>query len=64
VRSSTYHFEWLPEEVYPNHAYLINHNLRDYCVMKNFMISESLTRDMELDEVQDGGDIMPFPGRL
>jgi hypothetical protein len=24
------------------------------------MISESLTRDMELDEVQDGGDIMPF----
>jgi hypothetical protein len=29
--------------------------------MKNFMISESLTRDMELDEVQDGGDIMPLP---
>jgi hypothetical protein len=61
VRSSTYHFEWLLEEVYPNHAYLINHNLRDCCVMKNFMISESLNRDMELDEVQDGGDIMPFP---
>jgi hypothetical protein len=61
VRSSTYHFERLPEEVYPNHAYLINHNLRDFCVMKNFMISESLTQDMELDEVKHGGDIMPFP---
>jgi hypothetical protein len=29
---------------------------------KNFMISGSLTRGMELDEDPGGSDVMPFPG--
>jgi hypothetical protein len=32
-------------------------------MMKNFMISGSLTRGMELDEVPDEGDTTPFPGK-
>jgi hypothetical protein len=55
------HFEKLLEEACPNHAYPIKHKLKDYYMLKNFMASGTLTRGIELDEVQDGGDAMPFP---
>jgi hypothetical protein len=31
-------------------------------MMKNFMVSGSLTRGMGLNEVRDESDVMPFPG--
>jgi hypothetical protein len=31
-------------------------------MMKNFMASGSLTRGMEVDEVPNEGEAMPFPG--
>jgi hypothetical protein len=43
-------------------VYPIKNKLRDYDMMKNFMISGSLTRGMQLDEVLDESDTMPFPG--
>jgi hypothetical protein len=36
------HFEKHLEETCPNHAYPVNHKLRDYGMMKNFMASGSL----------------------
>jgi hypothetical protein len=58
----TDHFKRLLEEACPNHTYLIKHKVKDYDVMKNFMILGSLTSGMELNEVPDGSDTMPFPG--
>jgi hypothetical protein len=31
-------------------------------MMKNFMTSRSITQGMEVNEVPDEGDAMPFPG--
>jgi hypothetical protein len=45
----------------PNHVYPVKHKLRNCGMMNNFMISGSLTRDMELEEHQDRRDVMPFP---
>jgi hypothetical protein len=56
------HFERLLEEACSNHAYPIKHKLKDCDMMKNFMISGSLTRGMELDEDPGVSDTMPFPG--
>jgi hypothetical protein len=55
------HFERLLEEGFPNHAYPIKHKLKVCDMMKIFMISVSLTRGMELDEVLDRSDTTPFP---
>jgi hypothetical protein len=54
-------FERLLKEACPNHVYPIKHKLRDYDMIKNFMISGSLTQGMELDEVPGRSDSMPFP---
>jgi hypothetical protein len=56
------HFERLLEEACPNYVYLIKQKLKDSDMIKNFMVSGSLTRGMELDEDLDGSDAMPFPG--
>jgi hypothetical protein len=53
ARSPTYHFERLLEEACP-------HKLRDYHMIKNFMISGSLSQGMELKEILYGSDTMPF----
>jgi hypothetical protein len=42
-------------------VYPVKHKLRNCGMMNNFMISGSLTRDMELEEHQDRRDVMPFP---
>jgi hypothetical protein len=52
--------ERLLEEACPNHVYPINHKLKDCDLMKNFMVSGSLTRDMEPEEGPSGRDVMPF----
>jgi hypothetical protein len=57
----TDHFEKLLEEMYPNHAYPVKYKLRDYDIMKNFMVSGSLTWGMEADEDLDEGGVPPFP---
>jgi hypothetical protein len=54
------HFEKLLEETCSNHAYPVKHKLRYFGMMKNFMASGSLARGMEVDEVPDEGDTMPF----
>jgi hypothetical protein len=43
----------LLKEACPNHVYPIKHKHKDCDMMKNFMISGSFTRGMELDEVPD-----------
>jgi hypothetical protein len=58
----TYHFERLLEGGCPNHAYSIKHKLKDCGMMKNFMTSESLTRDNEPEEDPGGSDAKSFPG--
>jgi hypothetical protein len=58
----TDHFERLLEEADPNHAYSINHKLKDCAMMKIFMTSGSLTRDKEPEEDQGGRGVTPFPG--
>jgi hypothetical protein len=62
TRPPTDHFERLLEEACPNHVYPIKHKLKDCDMMKNFMISGSLTQVIELDEDSGGSDTMPFPG--
>jgi hypothetical protein len=54
------HPEKLLEETCPNHAYLIKHKIKNCGMMKNFMASGSLALGMEVDEVPDKGDMMPF----
>jgi hypothetical protein len=44
ARPPTNHFKRVLEEAYPYHAYPIKHKHRDCGMMKNFMISRSLTR--------------------
>jgi hypothetical protein len=61
AQSPTYHFERLLEGACLNHAYPIKHKLKDYNMMKNFMISGSLTEGMELDEDSGESYMMPFP---
>jgi hypothetical protein len=61
ARPPTDHFKRLLEEACPNHVYPIKHKLRDYGMMKNFMVSGSLTWDMEPKEDLGGRDVMPFP---
>jgi hypothetical protein len=56
----TDHFKKLLEETCPNHAYLIRHKLRDCGMMKSFMTSGSLSWGMEVNEISDEGDTMPF----
>jgi hypothetical protein len=61
VRPLIDHFERLLEEAYLNQAYPIKYKLRDYGMMKNFMVTRSLTRDMEPEEDPGGRDAMPLP---
>jgi hypothetical protein len=61
VRLPTDHFVKLLEETCLNHAYPIKHKLRDCDMMKNFMASGSLARGMEVNEVPNEGNTMPFP---
>jgi hypothetical protein len=56
------HFKRLPEEACPNHAYPVRNKLKDYNMMKSFMISGSLTQGTKLNEDSGGSDTMPFPG--
>jgi hypothetical protein len=58
----TYHFERLLKEVCLNHVYPIKHMLKDYNLMKNFLISVSLTWDREPEEDSGGRGATPFPG--
>jgi hypothetical protein len=51
----TYHFERLLEEACP-------HKLRDYHMIKNFMMSGSLSQGMELKEIPYRSDTMAFLG--
>jgi hypothetical protein len=62
ARPPTDHFEKLLEETCPNHAYLVQHKLRDCGMIKNFMVLGSLTQGMEVDEVPDEGDMTLFLG--
>jgi hypothetical protein len=39
----------------------MKHKLGDCDMMKNFMVSGSLTRGIGLDEVQGKGNVTPFP---
>jgi hypothetical protein len=57
----TDHFERLLKEVYPNHACPVKHKLKNCNMMKNFMVSRSLTQDMKPEEDLGGRDAMPFP---
>jgi hypothetical protein len=61
ARPPTNHFEKLLEDICSNHAYPVKHKLRDCSMMKNFVASGSLARGMEVDDVPDEGDTMPFP---
>jgi hypothetical protein len=56
------HFKKLLEETCLNHAYPVKLKIRDCGMMKNFMAPGSLARGMEVNEVPDEGDTMPFPG--
>jgi hypothetical protein len=47
VRPPTDHFKRLLKEACHNHAYPVEHKLMDCGMMKNFMITGSLDRDME-----------------
>jgi hypothetical protein len=47
----TDHFERLLKEACPNHTYPMKHKLRDYDMMKNFLVSGPLTRGIGLDKV-------------
>jgi hypothetical protein len=62
TRPPTKHFERILEEACPNHMYLIKHKLKDCGMMKDFMVSGSLTRGMEPEEDPGGRDVMSFPG--
>jgi hypothetical protein len=62
ARLPTDHFKRLLEEACSNHAYPVRHKLKDYIMMKSFLILGSLTRGTELDEDTDGRDTMPFLG--
>jgi hypothetical protein len=61
-RPPTYHFKRLLEESYPHHAYPVRHKLKDYDMMKSFMISRSLTRGTKLDEDSGESNTMSFSG--
>jgi hypothetical protein len=61
VQPPTYHFERLFKEACPNLVYPVNLKLRDYGMMKNFMVSGSLNRGVGIDEVQGEIDVKPFP---
>jgi hypothetical protein len=61
ARLPTYHFERLLEEACLNHSYPVKQKLVNYSMMKSFMISGSLTRDMEPEENPSRSDVMPFP---
>jgi hypothetical protein len=61
ARPPTDHFERLRGESCPNHVYPIKNKLNDCDMMKNFMISGSLTQGMELNEDLGGSNMMPFP---
>jgi hypothetical protein len=55
-------FEKLLEEACSNHTYPIKHKLRDSGLMKSFMTSGSLSRGMEVDEVPNEDNTVPFLG--
>jgi hypothetical protein len=57
----THHFKRLLEEACPNHEYPVRHKLKDYDMMKSFMVLGSLPRGTKLDEDPGGSDMMPFP---
>jgi hypothetical protein len=49
----TNHFEKLLEEANPNHVYPVKQKLGDCDMMKNFMMSSSLTQGMELNDAPE-----------
>jgi hypothetical protein len=49
------------EEACPNHAYPIQHKLKDCGMMRSFLTLGSLTWGAELDEDPHGSDMMTFP---
>jgi hypothetical protein len=55
------HYKRLFEEACPNHAYPVTHKLKDYGMMRSFVILGSLTWGVELDWGSDESDMMPFP---
>jgi hypothetical protein len=57
ARPLTDHFWRLLEEACPNHVYPVNHKLKDYVMMKNFMTLGSLTWDKEPEEHPGGSDV-------
>jgi hypothetical protein len=54
------HFKRLLKHAWPNHAYPVRHKLKDCDMMRSFITSGSLTLGLELDEVPDRTDTMPF----
>jgi hypothetical protein len=60
ARPPTYQLKRLIKEAYPNHTYLVRHKLKDYDMMKSFMILGSRTCGMELGKDRGGSDMMPF----
>jgi hypothetical protein len=54
------YFKRLLEEACPNHAYPIQHNLKECGMTRRFMTSGSLTWGAELNVGLDGSDMAPF----
>jgi hypothetical protein len=57
----TDHFIRLLVETCPNHTYLIRKKIKDWDMMKNFMIPGSPTQRTENNEDLGGIDTLPFP---
>jgi hypothetical protein len=60
LRSFNY-FKRLLEEVCPNHAYPVSHELKKCGMMGSFMTSASITWGAELDQEQDRSNTVSFP---
>jgi hypothetical protein len=54
------HFMRILAEAWPNNAYPVKHNLKDYGMMSGFMTSGSLSKGTELIEDPGGSDTMPL----
>jgi hypothetical protein len=61
VRPPMDHFKRLLKEAYPNHAYHVRHELKDYSMMRSFMTSGFLTWGVDLNEDPVLSDTSPFP---
>jgi hypothetical protein len=54
------HFMRILAETWPNNAYPVKHNLKDYGMMSGFMTSGSLSKGTELIEDPGGSDTTPL----